>query len=493
MDKRKIGGDRRRSSEPGSSRRRVPPAPSSRRRVPPALLPEPGSSRRRVPPAPAPAPAPLPEPGSSRRRVPPVGSSRRRVPGMAPIISDKGDPKPLAKTERDRANYVQMAADREVHSRLEHYYNKYELNNDNDPYDINPIVIPKNIEKEGGEALRKYKRKAEKWRFQMMGFFQRKQERDEEAKKQKEKDEAADIKREYGEVVKKGGVVIPSEVRKNRIPKDEGGKYKYETVVQAAKKAYKSNQQRIIENANLDKKLSDEENAIWVEKGGRHILWGLRGSETAKDYAIDDADIFKEEVTNVLENLLGKGDFSQAAMDKVLESTNVGNRKKQAVRLLKKIKEKYPKKDIHLVGHSLGGHLVKHLLVKNKKDKTLKGYGFNSAQHREFHNKLMDGSIPTDRRPALDPRYKGYRTAGRKHGDIVSRTGDANYKTTTHIANDLHPDSPHHHYMDFFPDLKEEMREHPGIYDDIKKFWEKTDERIAKIIKKNQRKRWNEL
>ena len=99
-------------------------------------------------------------------------------------------------------------------------------------------------------------------------------------------------------------------------------------------------------------------------------------------------------------------------------------RRDNAEIIFNKIKEDYPKAEIHLTGHSLGGSLTKHLLYKNRKDKNIRGYGYNAIPHVDFEDKQK---VKTDR------RYIPYRAVSENMGDFASVTGDKKYKNVVNV------------------------------------------------------------
>ena len=135
-------------------------------------------------------------------------------------------------------------------------------------------------------------------------------------------------------------------------------------------------------------------------------------------------------------------------IDKIVDHTNLGSRKDKAEELLVKIKDKYKNKKLHITGHSLGGELTKHILHKNPNDKTMYGYGYNAAHHRDFHKKQILKE---------DERYKGYRTTRTDRSDAVSAIGDSSYLSTKHIkgiGTDIFA-----HKLNNFPDKKDKIKE----------------------------------
>jgi hypothetical protein len=236
------------------------------------------------------------------------------------------------------------------------------------------------------------------------------------------------------------------QVATRRIPKTKKGKIGYETSLEATNKVYLPILDRDITNAKLDKKLSDDENSVYVENGGRNIIWAQRGTARGKDIP-DGIDIFR-----------GMG---MTGYDKLFTSEmygNVGSRKDKAEKLLAKIKDKYKNKKLHITGHSLGGALTKHILHKNPNDKTMYGYGYNSAHHRDFHKKQIVKE---------DERYKGYRTTRKDGSDFFSALGDSSYLSTKHIKG-IDTDFLVHS-LNNFPDKKHSEPTKKDVVKSIKK------------------------
>lgn len=122
-------------------------------------------------------------------------------------------------------------------------------------------------------------------------------------------------------------------------------------------------------------------------------------------------------------------------------------RRDNAEIIFNKIKEDYPKAEIHLTGHSLGGSLTKHLLYKNRKDKNIRGYGYNAIPHVDFEDKQ---NVKTDR------RYIPYRAVSENMGDFASVTSDKKYKNVVNVKGKaINPFSLHS--MDNFLKEKDDL------------------------------------
>ena len=137
-------------------------------------------------------------------------------------------------------------------------------------------------------------------------------------------------------------------------------------------------------------------------------------------------------------------DFPNMSTAEILEWQEKNN---EAIKQEKE-KDKYKNKKLHITGHSLGGELTKHILHKNPNDKTMYGYGYNSAHHRDFHKKQIVKE---------DDRYKGYRTTRVDGSDLVSALGDSGYLSTKHIkgiGTDIFA-----HKLNNFPDKKDKIKE----------------------------------
>jgi hypothetical protein len=328
----------------------------------------------------------------------------------------------LDPTEKERQEYIAHLDDNEVFNRLKYHYKKRGINivkNKEIPYPLLPNLSSKKEDAMTSEEKTKYRREGEIWRLNQLNDFD-------------EMDYEKEIK------AKRDDGTEAEQLATRRIPKTKEGKLGYETSLAASKDVYKPVSERHIQNAKLDKKLSDEENSVYVENGGRNVIWANRGTHLPnilKD-VFDDLDIGKGMVLTAL----GKSEL----IDKLSKFTDIGSRKRKAEELLVKIKDKYKNKKLHIAGHSLGGEIVKHILYKNPNDKTIFGYGFNSAHHRKFHNKQLMKE---------DERYKGYRSSGSVASDIVSSLGDSGYLSTKYIKS-LNKYSIHNHYIDGFPDKK---------------------------------------
>ena len=144
-----------------------------------------------------------------------------------------------------------------------------------------------------------------------------------------------------------------------------------------------------IPNYKIDKKLSNDENLIYV--GNKKVLHGIRGTVTWDDWR-SDLGIFSEFIGNK---------FKKIGMDvhmvKYWEN-KYEDRISRQHKLYNELKEKYPGKEIIMGGHSLAGVIIKDIFVKNKKD-LIKGYIHNGFFHPDYiepDKRITRKGIPWD-------------------------------------------------------------------------------------------------
>ena len=372
------------------------------------------------------------KPEYSRRRR---SEDNRRRRDNGGVTLPERDP-----TESERQQAIAHIDDNEVYQRLKYHYKKRNIKiakNKDIPYPLLPNLASSKEDAMTKQERDVYRKEGSTWRLNQLADFD---EEDYEKEIQAQRDHGTESE----------------QVATRRIPKTKKGKIGYETSLEATNKVYLPIADRDITNTKLDKKLSDDENSVYVENGGRNIIWAQRGSTRLKDFVIDDVDILR-----------GMG---MTGYDKLFTSEmyrNVGSRKDEAEKLLAKIKDKYKNKKLHITGHSLGGALTKHILHKNPNDKTMFGYGYNSAHHRDFHKKQIVKE---------DERYKGYRTTRSDGSDPVSALGDSGYLSTKYVKG-IGTDSLIHS-IDNFPD---------------KKHSEPTKKDVVKSIQKRLRSKKDEL
>ena len=214
----------------------------------------------------------------------------------------------------------------------------------------------------------------------------------------------------------------------------------YETARDSANKVYNDDlKKRDISGYKLVKSLSNDENSVYVNKDETDVIYAQRGSHTAKDWLYDDVRLGADELTDIFER--NTGIPIRKAGDKVFLPKR--ERREKTNKLYIKIKNMFPNANIHLTGHSLASSLTKHILHKHD-DKNIRGYGFNSAPHRDFENKIKE---------KYDYRYIPYRSKSNiGTGDIVSSLHDAYYPNVREIKTKkkFHKDPFSLHLMDNF-------------------------------------------
>ena len=125
---------------------------------------------------------------------------------------------------------------------------------------------------------------------------------------------------------------------------------------------------------------SDDEHVVYRDKKNKIIQMGIRGSVTDNN--------FKDFIVDL-----------ELAVKKVFPSLNTplaDARIKRGNDIYKRLRRNYPNHKISISGHSLGSGITETILYKNRKDKNLRGYGFNG----------WFGEIPSGTKP--DSRFKEY-------------------------------------------------------------------------------------
>jgi hypothetical protein len=144
-----------------------------------------------------------------------------------------------------------------------------------------------------------------------------------------------------------------------------------------------------IPNYKIDKKLSNDENLIYV--GKTKVLHGIRGTVTWDDWR-SDLGIYSEFIGNKFKKI-----GMNVHMVKYWEN-KYEDRISRQHKLYNELKEKYPGKEIIMGGHSLAGVIIKDIFVKNKKD-LIKGYIHNGFFHPEYiepDKRITRKGIPWD-------------------------------------------------------------------------------------------------
>lgn len=153
-------------------------------------------------------------------------------------------------------------------------------------------------------------------------------------------------------------------------------------------------ERRDMEGFRLSKSLSSEEHAVYVGKD--KVLFGLRGSRVPKDF-VADAEVGLKNIINYPDAL----------------SQTLNNRFKRDDDMYRRIREKYPNRQIIMGGHSLGNTLGMNILKNHQDDRNIKFFGYNGWIHpdynkdnRAFHTRqegdLVSTFTPTDSTLDLD-------------------------------------------------------------------------------------------
>lgn len=152
---------------------------------------------------------------------------------------------------------------------------------------------------------------------------------------------------------------------------------------------------RDISGYTIDYSMSTPETVAYVGKD--KVLFGLRGSVAPKDY-VADAEVG-------LKNIMG---FPDALSETLI------NRYKRDDDIYKRIRAKYPNRQIIMGGHSLGNTLGMNILKNHQDDRNIKFFGYNGWIHpdynkdtRAYHTRqegdLVSTFTPADSTIDLDP------------------------------------------------------------------------------------------
>ena len=179
----------------------------------------------------------------------------------------------------------------------------------------------------------------------------------------------------------------------------------------------KPDERDTILNYKIDKKLSNDENVVYV--GKTKVLHGLRGTTNRDDFRAD-LEIAYEKFNNVLKRTIG---FNIPINLEWWETKYKERILRQDI-FYNKLKEKYPDKEIIMGGHSLAGVLIKDIFHKNKGD-SIKGYTFNGYFHP---GDIEPDSRLTHKGIALDLVSLHEQKFGKQRNDYVI---DEKYQTGT--------------------------------------------------------------
>lgn len=184
---------------------------------------------------------------------------------------------------------------------------------------------------------------------------------------------------------------------------------------------------------------TDFSSAIYVNENNKSVCIVFRGTDNWRDI-VDDMMILKSNTIN-----LGKKD---AILNLILSRTDIYPRFNKAENWTKTIINAYPGYSINLVGHSLGGSMVQHVMGKLT-SKDIKAYTFNSfglpgKQGRKEDPRITD--IVNGNEPVYETLRKS-RITGRKiivdsvlHDHIPTNIVDRGFqhKMSPTLTNMLH-------------------------------------------------------
>ena len=156
---------------------------------------------------------------------------------------------------------------------------------------------------------------------------------------------------------------------------------------------------------HLHDELSTEENAVYADSSKQHWAVGVRGTASASDLMTDAKLV-----------VLGSNSARHTRQEQLIE------------KILK-----HGPNTVHLAGHSLAGHLVRHMLHKHPDNKRLTGDTANALHHDE-HRK--DDRRHYDVALVGDPVSSG----GELHGDDLAGIAVRSVLTRSHL--------PHTHHLE---------------------------------------------